>query len=347
MLLEHLRSFLTVAKHHGLREASTELHLTQSAVSKRLQSLQEELGVKLYRRSAQGIELTEAGRMALTKIEPILKQINELQQSFQAPAQPKKEPVVFTVAGAFSLAAEFLPSMIARFEKTHAGVSVNCHTGSSEQIQQMLRDGTAELGLSTYPPMNADIGAEPFRVQTLAFFVSTGHPLASRRHLTLSDVLAYPLVIRSVMGGPTWTHEILRQLSERGFKYKVALECNGPLQVKEAVARNVGVGFSYKDNLKADVARKRFVILKGVDFQFNTLSYILFSKKRGLPPAAHEFLQLLRQAKQIPKNKNLEEITPLSQHRFKSLPKKTRKLIWTLYPLLGALTDVLALHEIS
>ena len=84
------------------------------------------------------------------------------------------------------------------------------------------------------------------------------------------------------------------------------------MQVKEAVARNVGVGISYSDNLIADVARGRFVILKGADFQFTTLSYILFSKKRGMSPAAHEFLGLLRQAKRIPKNSNLDDIERLA-----------------------------------
>ncbi len=325
MLLEHLRSFYAVANHLGLREASSELHLTQSAVSKRLKSLQDALGAKLYTRNSTGIELTDAGRAALTRIELILKQVDDLQETFRRKVPQEKQPVVFSVAGAFSLGAEFLPTMIARFERSHSGVTVNCHTGSSHQIQQLIREGRAEIGLSTYPPITADIASEPFRVQTLVFFVGSRHPLATRRHLTLSDVLAYSLVIRSVMGGPTWTHDILKQLSEKGFKYKVGLECNGPLQVKEAVARNLGVGLSYIDNLKADVARKRFVVLKGANFQFTTLSYILYSKKRGLSPAAHEFLGLLRQAKRIPNSKTLDEITGVTKERVKGLLRKSRK----------------------
>ena len=342
MLLDHLRSFFAVAKHLGLREAASDLHLTQSAVSKRLKSLQDELGARLYARTRQGIELTDAGRAALTRIEPILKQVDDLKESFRRKIPQEKQPVVFSVAGAFSLGSQFLPSLSARFEKSHASVKVNCHTGSSQQVQQMIREGHAEIGLSTYPPLTADVASEPFRVQTLVFFVSFRHPLATRRHLTLSDVLAYPLVIRSVMGEPTWTHDILKQLSERGFKYKVGLECNGPLQVKEAVARNIGVGISYIDNLKADVVRKRFVILKGADFQFNTLSHILYSKKHGLSPAAHEFLGLLRQAKKIPESKNLDEITGVTKGRVKSLLTKTRKSVWMLFPIISPLTDLLA-----
>jgi len=343
MTLDQLRSLLAVAKHLSFRGAASELHLTQSAVSKQLTSLQLKLGAKLYTRNGTGTELTEAGRAALTKIEPIVKQLDDFKESFRRKIPQEKKPVVVCVVGAFSLGADFLPSMIARFEKSHAGVTVNCHTGSSQQIQQMIREGRAEIGLSTYPPLTADIASEPFRIQTLVFFVSSRHPLATRRHITLSDVLACPLVIRSMMGGPTWTRDILKQLSERGFKYKVALECNGPLQVKESVARNLGVGISYIDNIKADVARKRFVVLKGADFQFTTLSYILYSKKRSLSPAAHEFLALLRQAKRIPESKNHDEIAGVTKQRVKGLLKKNRKMAWLLYPILAPLTDLLAL----
>jgi DNA-binding transcriptional LysR family regulator len=322
--LNQLHTFLAVAKYLSLHEASSELHLTQPAISKQLAVLQRDFGTRLYKRNGKGIELTEAGRLLLIKITPAVKQLEDVLETFRRKIPQEKEPVVVSVAGAFSLGAEFLPSMIARFEKTHAGVTVNCHTGSSQQIQQMIREGRANIGLSTYPPLTADIVSEPFRVQTLVFFVNSHHPLATRRHITLSDVLACPLVIRSMMGGPTWTHDILEQLSEQGFKYKVALECNGPLQVKESVARNLGVGISYIDNIKADVARKRLVVLKGADFQFTTLSYILYSQKHGLSPAAHEFLALLRQARKIPVGKNLDKITGVMKKRGLNLVTKNR-----------------------
>ena len=141
MTLDQLRSLLAVAKHLNFRAAGSELHLTPSAVSKKLISLQDELGVKLYTRNHQGIELTDAGRAALTKIEPILKQVEEFEETFRPKARQEKVPVVLSVAAAFSIAANFLPSIIARFEKSHAGVEVNCHTGSSQQVQQMIRGG--------------------------------------------------------------------------------------------------------------------------------------------------------------------------------------------------------------
>jgi DNA-binding transcriptional LysR family regulator len=319
--LDQLRTFLAVAKHLSLREASSELHLTQPGISKQLKSLQLKLGAKLYARKGKGVELTEAGQLLLTKITPVVKQLEDVQETFRPKIRQTKQPVALSVAGAFSIAANVLPAIIARFERSHADIEVNCHTGSSQQIQQLIREGRAEIGLSTYPPLTADITSEPFRVQSLVFFVNPHHPLASRRHATLSDVLAYPLVTRGTMGGPTWIHDILKQLSERGFKYKLALQCNGPLQVKESVARNIGVGLSYIDNLRADVASGRLVVLKGADFQFTTLSYIMLSKKRELSPGAQEFLALLRQARKIPVGKNLDEITGMIKRRLNLVTK--------------------------
>ena len=86
------------------------------------------------------------------------------------------------------------------------------------------------------------------------------------------------------------------------------------------------IALTYLDNIKADVARGRFVVLKCADFQPTTLSYILYSKKRGLSPAAHEFLGLLRQAKRIPKGKNLDQITGPTNGRVNSLLRKSGKL---------------------
>jgi DNA-binding transcriptional LysR family regulator len=152
-------------------------------------------------------------------------------------------------------------------------------------------------------------------VQSLVFFVHARHPLAKRRRLTLSDILAYPLVTRSEVGGPLWSHELLNQFSQAGFTYKVALECEAPMEVKAAVVRNIGVGLGYVDNLTAELATGQLVALKGRDFRFTTLSYIAYSKTRDLSPAARDFLASLRQSRQLPAGKNFDDAVTLKDHQ--------------------------------
>ena len=66
----------------------------------------------------------------------------------------------------------------------------------------------------------------------------------------------------------------------------MALWCNEPLLIREGVARNVGVGISFLENLRADLKRGRFVVLKGSDCHFTTLSYIVYRSNRYWEKAA-------------------------------------------------------------
>ena len=319
-----LRSLLAVAKHLSLRQASKELHLTQPAISKQLATLQRELNTRLYNRSGRGVELTEAGRLALSKLDPIVKQLDAFEALFRSNDPFPTKPRRLAVAATFSLVTEIMPALIARFEKANPGIEWQCETGSSEVVQRMVREGRVELALSTYRQLTDDLIAEPFRVQKLVFFVHPRHPLAARRRVTLLDVLAHPLVVRSVKDGPTMTHDILQELSQSGLKHKIALRCSGPLVIMQAVSKNMGVGLTHLDNLQMAANRNRFVVLNGVDFRFTTLSYIIFSAKRELSPLAQSFLEMLRRARRIPKGKELEEIEQAMNGRVRNLITKTQ-----------------------
>ena len=112
--------------------------------------------------------------------------------------------------------------------------------------------------------------------------------------------------------------------------------------IREGVAKNIGVGIAYTDNLRSDVGHGRFVVLKGSDFHFTTLSRIVYSKNRELSPLAQKFLNLLRQAKRIPDYKKLDRIAGVTKERVIGLLKKSGKSGWLLYPMLAPLTDLLA-----
>lgn len=75
-----IRVFVAAAKHRSCSRAADELYLTQSAVSKQLQSLEQYLGVKLFRRVHQGLALTEAGEAYLLAVSPALSIIAEATQ---------------------------------------------------------------------------------------------------------------------------------------------------------------------------------------------------------------------------------------------------------------------------
>jgi DNA-binding transcriptional LysR family regulator len=82
MALNQFTFFAAIAKHGSLTRASQELRISQPSVSQQLRVLERDSGVKLYRRGGKGIELTEAGRLFLSRIEPILEQVEQIKSIF-------------------------------------------------------------------------------------------------------------------------------------------------------------------------------------------------------------------------------------------------------------------------
>ena len=90
MDFEAVQSFIEVKQTRSLSKASKHLHISQPALSKQIQRLEVDLGVKLLTRSAQGVELTEAGELFIKRIEPIREQMNDLRRELKEYREKKK-----------------------------------------------------------------------------------------------------------------------------------------------------------------------------------------------------------------------------------------------------------------
>ncbi|MEN1939158.1 LysR family transcriptional regulator [Paenibacillus sp. 102] len=90
MDFEAVQSFIEVKQTRSLSKASKRLHISQPALSKQIQRLEADLGVKLLTRSAQGVELTDAGELFIKRIEPIIEQINGLKGELKGYQEKKK-----------------------------------------------------------------------------------------------------------------------------------------------------------------------------------------------------------------------------------------------------------------
>lgn len=95
MDFEAIRSLIEVKQQKSLSKASKLLHISQPALSKQIQRLEADLEVTVLKRSAQGVELTEAGELFLSRMEPILKQINEVKMELRGYQVKKKFLLVY------------------------------------------------------------------------------------------------------------------------------------------------------------------------------------------------------------------------------------------------------------
>lgn len=115
--IDALRAFACAASHRSLKAAAKSLHVSPSALSRRVQALEEHLGTPLFRRLNPGLELTEAGRRYLVTVDHVLGELRAAQEALtEGAAQPLK------VSALESFSARWLVPRLARFEAAHPEV---------------------------------------------------------------------------------------------------------------------------------------------------------------------------------------------------------------------------------
>lgn len=293
MLLDRIALFVNVAKHQSLTKTARGMHVSPSSVSQRLKSLENDFGVKLYKRNKDGIELTNAGRTLLSTASQVLNQLDTLRKTLNPSSEKAVQRLV--VGATYNPSARYLPSAIATFQKTHPDIKVTFLTSYRRTVEKWVRDGEVDIAMIQSPSESciADLFTEHFAVDTLAFFAHAGHPLTKKQKISFEDLADTPLIVRAGRGGTT--HKVLALLRSRGLKLDIALRCASPDAVKAAVRKKMGVGILFHNLIEEDIKRKELKVLSfaGIPRVIGS-SYIVYDKTKPLNGPATKFLALLR-----------------------------------------------------
>ena len=293
MLLDRIELFVTVAKHHNLGKTARAMHVSASSVCQRLKSLENDFGVKLYKKNKEGIELTGAGHTLLTRGSEVLSQLDTLRKTLNENASEAARSLI--VGGTYSPSVKYLPAAIAAFQKTHPDVKVTFLTSDSASVQKWVQNSAVDIAIIQSPSESFDCEMEHFAVDNLTFFAHPTHPLAKKKKLDLEDLAQNPLVIREGTGA---TYKMLEQLTRRGLTLNVTLRCVSPEAVKAAVRRKMGLGVLFYNLIEEDIKRKDLKSLKFPGLpKLVASSYIVYSKNKPLSCVAKDFLTLLRSMK--------------------------------------------------
>jgi LysR family transcriptional activator of glutamate synthase operon len=295
--LNRIRLFSIVASHANLTKASQILHVSQSSISHQLALLQKDYGVKLYKKTGHGIELTTEGQQFLAETAPLLEALEKFDKEFRRyPAQQKSDSLA--IAGTHALSADLLPSLSADFQKMHPQIQLSLRTGNQRAIEKFVLEDDVEIAVTTNSATRSpSLTTEPYGEERIAAFVPVHHPLAKKRKVNLSELLREPLIIRGASGVETTRKKMLRQMEERGYRPKVAAFYDSADAVKVAVRKNTGVGLLYKETIKHDVEKGDFKILNVDDLKLDVHTFVVFHKNRPLSDNAQLFLNFIRARK--------------------------------------------------
>src|ERR1700737_3344023 len=203
-----LRYFSATAHSRSIRAAADQLHVSPSAISRQIAKLEHELKAPIFDRRAQGMRLTPAGEVLLTRIDGMMREFSRVKSHIAAlqDLQAGTRDVL-----CFQSAIEsFVVPALNRFHVQYPHVSFNVRMSSTDDAMEALVAGAAEISLVLNPPDRDTIASlEVFRDKMVAAFSPT-HPLAGRKIVSLRELAHFPFVQTEPSFG-------LRQQTDRIF----------------------------------------------------------------------------------------------------------------------------------
>ncbi|MCB1874775.1 MAG: LysR family transcriptional regulator [Chromatiales bacterium] len=166
---EQARTFLAIAAHGSFLEAAKRLYVTQSTVSARVRSLEEELGSRLFVRNRSGASLTPAGRRFLGHAKNLILTVEQARHDV---GLPERYRATLRVGGRIALWEGFLPSWVDWMRERAPDVSLRGEIGFEEDLMRRLVEGTLDIGLMYTPSHSPGLVVEHLFDDTLVL-VST------------------------------------------------------------------------------------------------------------------------------------------------------------------------------
>lgn len=275
--LNQLTYFVECARTLNMTQASSNLHVAQSAVSTAITQLEKSLGSTLFiRQQSKGLILTDAGEKLLNDTNELFAMLSGTVETIQ-----NKQSVVsgeITIACFNTLAPFLVPELLSDLEARFPDLKVQVLEGDENEILNLLRQGKAELGIHYSFGTVDGIHNELVGFAPPHAVVSTKHRLAGAKSVALKDLADDPFILLDM---PSSREYFLAVLEESGLKAKVAHRSGSYETVRSLVAKNLGYSIlNQKPRIKKTYGGERVVSLeinhevRGLDIVVSSLAQI-------------------------------------------------------------------------
>ncbi|MCE0722885.1 LysR family transcriptional regulator [Legionella resiliens] len=285
-----LRAFIEVVRQGSFSKAAETLFATQSTVSKAIKQLEDELGVALINRFKKYNVPTTAGEIVYRRGVKLLADRDDLLKELDAIRGLKQGHLRLGIAPVGS-SILFAP-LFAQYNQRYPGIEVELIEHGSVKLAECLRAGEIDFAGTLLSVVSEEFDCQLIRSEPLVALLASGHPLATRRSISLLELKETPFILFS--RDFALYRMILDAGRRAGFEPKVVAQTSQIDFMVELVAAGLGVAF-----LPRMIAHERsnpqvrFPLLEGEEFQWNMA--MTWRRNAYLSDAAKAWLALVRE----------------------------------------------------
>jgi len=288
-----LKVFYTVAKRLSFTKAAADLFITQPAVTKHIQELEQQFKVQLFERQGNQIKLTQQGKVMLQYTEQLLAIYRKMELDLSSFSDMHKG--LLHLGASTTISQYVIPSVLAEYHKKYKEVEVKLLNGNTEQIEQALLHNDIDLGLIEGKSKNKGIKYTEYVRDEIVLVSNIDHPLAKRSVITIEELRHIPLLVREAGSG---TLDVIAYALKRfGLNFSqlnIEMELGSTEAIKTYLRNSECMAFLSVHSVFTELSNKVFRI---VDVEGLTIErFFYFIERQGASEQlAHLFMTFAKQ----------------------------------------------------
>lgn len=269
-----LKVFYTVALRLNFTKAATELYISQPAVSKHIQELEETYKTKLFERNGSKIALTPAGEILLKHTKNIFEIYREI--DFDMSLFINERHGLLRLGASTTISQYIISPVLARFHQKQKDIKVNLLNGNTEQIENALINKEIEIGIVEGQSKNQSIKYIPFLKDELVLVCNTNNPFAKQNEILLEDLKAMKFITRERGSGTLEVIEYaLKQIDVKITDLQIEMQLGSTESIKSYLLNSDCFAFMSIHAVDKELKNNELIVLDVQNLSVERYFYII------------------------------------------------------------------------
>ncbi|MDD4171084.1 MAG: selenium metabolism-associated LysR family transcriptional regulator [Syntrophomonas sp.] len=296
MNLNLFRTYVRVVENQNLSKTAEDFGISQPAVTKQIQSLEDNFGVLLLERSGRKLKPTEAGEILYNYAREIIKTVEKTERAMEEVSESRRGSLYL---GASTIPGQYiLPYLIKLYKDKFSSISISMDIADTEKIFQKVAEREIDIGIIGGWINNRKVEGFPWLEDELVVIVPENHKLARNHEVKLMSLLNERWIFREKGSGTRKAVEGL--LTEHGVRKEdlnIYMEAGSTEAVLAMVESGVGISIVSRWAIKRIEQRKmKAITLDEIDAK--RLLYVIYPRQKVRRKSVNNFLEYLKALKE-------------------------------------------------
>ena len=286
MDLRQLEILQAIAETGSFTACGRKLHVSQSAISRQILLLEEELGEPLFLRVGRQVRMTPAAESLVQLGQRVFQDVRETVGTITDRTRELRGTL--RLSGGMTVCLYVFPLLLKHLRKVHPHLDVRLTVATAGRSLQEIRGGRIDAGLLTLPIEESDLVTVPVLREELMLITTPTHPLARRRRVSAQDLGNQPFILFEV--GSATRRVIDQFFASEHLEPPIVMDTENVEIIKAMVKTGMGIGIVPYQAVEREVRAGQFFVARIENHELVRETGWVYARANRVPRMIHELL---------------------------------------------------------